>query len=163
MKIWSDENEKLVEKFFARKKRGSQVFRLRRPIFVMEALKTAKKPLNFPKNVNFLKKGTSKFFACAGLFFETLVGQKRGYKSYFTLPSKTYAWIWLDLILNFDHDHANIYNLLKSLVRSRWNSDVLKKSWYTTILVSVHRVTGIFLFCSMKSNSNWEIISSVSK
>ena len=37
MKIWSDENEKLVGKFFARlwraKKRGSQIFRLMRAFF----------------------------------------------------------------------------------------------------------------------------------
>ena len=67
-------------------KRGSQIFRLWRAFFVVEALKTAKKPLNFPKNVNFLKKGTSKFFRQRRAFlsknwsddFTNLVGQKRG-------------------------------------------------------------------------------------
>ena len=59
----------------ARKERGSQIFRLRRAFFVVEALKTAKKPLNFLKNVNFLKKGTSKFFRLRRAFFKTLVGR----------------------------------------------------------------------------------------
>ena len=47
------------------KKRGSQIFRLRRASFVVEALKTAKKPLKTAKNRYiflktsiFLKKGT---------------------------------------------------------------------------------------------------------
>ena len=57
----SDQNENLVgrkwkigRKIFraplARKKRGSQIFRLRRAFFVVEALKTAKKPLKTAKN-----------------------------------------------------------------------------------------------------------------
>ena len=50
MKIRSVENEKQVGKFFARKKRGSQIFRLRRAFFVVEALKPAKKPLKTAKN-----------------------------------------------------------------------------------------------------------------
>ena len=45
------------------------LFCLQWAFFVMEALKTVKKPLNFPKNGNFLKKGIPKFFACDGLFF----------------------------------------------------------------------------------------------
>ena len=48
----SDQNENLVGKFFApgAQKRGSQIFRLRRAFFVVEALKTAKKPLKTAKN-----------------------------------------------------------------------------------------------------------------
>ena len=57
----SDQNENLVgrkwkigRKIFraplARKKRDSQIFRLRRAFFVVEALKTAKKPLKSTKN-----------------------------------------------------------------------------------------------------------------
>ena len=48
MKIWSEN--------FSRgsgaqnKKRGSQIFRLRRAFFVVEALKTAKKPFKTAKN-----------------------------------------------------------------------------------------------------------------
>ena len=57
----SDQNENLVgrkwkigRKIFraplARKKKGSQIFRLRRAFFVVEALKTAKKPFKTAKN-----------------------------------------------------------------------------------------------------------------
>ena len=46
--------------------------------FVVEALKTAKKPLKFQKSSNFLKKGTPKFFTCGSLFSENLVGQREG-------------------------------------------------------------------------------------
>ena len=64
----------------ARKKRGSQIFRLRRAFFVVEALKTVKKPLIFrnlfQKSSNFWKKGPQKFFACGGLFFKKVLGQK---------------------------------------------------------------------------------------
>ena len=56
----SDQNENLVGRKWkigpeifraplARKKRGSQIFRLRRAFFVVEALKTAKKPLKTVK------------------------------------------------------------------------------------------------------------------
>ena len=66
----------------ARKKRGSQIFRLRRAFFVVEALKTAKKPFKTAKNRSiflktsiFWKKGPQNFFACGGLFFGKWVGQ----------------------------------------------------------------------------------------
>ena len=41
---------KIRSENFSRKKRGSQIFRLRRAFFVVEALKTAKKPLKTAKN-----------------------------------------------------------------------------------------------------------------
>ena len=60
-----------------RKKKGSQMFRLRRAFFVVEALKTVKKPLKtvnfskfFPKTVKFLKKGTPKNFRLRRPFFQ---------------------------------------------------------------------------------------------
>ena len=87
----SDQNENQVgrkwksgRKIFrappARKKRDSQIFRLRRAFFVVEALKTVKKPLKrwktvnfsnfFPKTVKFLKKRDPKNFSpAAGIYF----------------------------------------------------------------------------------------------
>ena len=53
------------------------MFRLRRAFFVVEALKTVKKPLKtvnfskfFPKTVKFLKKGTPKNFRLRRPFFQ---------------------------------------------------------------------------------------------
>ena len=86
----SDQNEnqvgrkwKMGRKIFrappARKKRGSQIFRLRRAFFVVEALKTAKKPLKTAKNHKislktsiFWKKWPQNFFVCGGLFFRKI-------------------------------------------------------------------------------------------
>ena len=67
----------------ARKKRGSQIFRLRRAFFVVEALKTARKPLKTAKNCYIFQKTS---ISPAASFFSThwsdnftnLVGQNRG-------------------------------------------------------------------------------------
>ena len=78
MKIRSDENEKGSENFSVAsgaQKKGFPNFLPAAAFFIVEALKTAKKPLKFPKNVNFLKKGTSKFFRLRRPFFEKLVGR----------------------------------------------------------------------------------------
>ena len=74
---------KIGQKIFrappARTKGGSQIFRLRRAFFVVEALKTAKKPLKTAKNRKiflktsiFWKKWPQNFFACGGLFFRKI-------------------------------------------------------------------------------------------
>ena len=54
MKIWS---ENFLRASGAQKK-GSQIFRLRRAFFVVEALKTAKKPLKTAKNRKIFLKTT---------------------------------------------------------------------------------------------------------
>ena len=105
MKKWPDENEKLVEKFFAclwRAKKEFPIFSPEPGFFVVEALKNRQKPLNFQqkKTTIFGKKGPQNFFACGGFFFKTLVGrfneigwtkEGEGSKTYFTLPSITYS------------------------------------------------------------------------
>ena len=80
----SDENEKVLGKFLARLRRAKKgvpkFFACAGLFFVVEALKTVKKPLKplktvnfsniFPKTVKFLKKGTPKFFRLRRAFFQ---------------------------------------------------------------------------------------------
>ena len=103
----SDENEKVLGKFFAlppaRKKRGSQIFRLWRPFFRCGGTENRKKTVNFsnffPKTAKFLQKGTPKIFRLRRAFFQksprsilrkssVKVG---GSKTYFTPPMTGYA------------------------------------------------------------------------
>ena len=72
-----DENEKVLGKFLARKKGAPKFFACGGLFFVVEALKTVKKPLKplknvnfFPKTVKFFKKGTPKIFRLRRAFFQ---------------------------------------------------------------------------------------------
>ena len=94
----------------ARKKRGSQIFRLRRAFFVVEALKTAKKPLKTAKNRKiflktsiFWKKWPQNFFACAGLFFRKI--------------GRTILQIWSD-------KRGGVKNILYPPLDNVWLQDV---------------------------------------
>ena len=114
----SDQNENLVGRKWkigrkilrappVRKKRGSQIFRLRRAFFVVEVLKTVRKPLIFrnffQKPSNFWKKGPQNFSPAPGFFskkssvdFTKVLGQSRGVKNILPPPP-----LWRGMIGNF--------------------------------------------------------------
>ena len=65
---------------YGAQKRGSQIFRLRRAIFVVDVLKTVKpdkKQLNFSQNSQNEKK-VPNIFACGNLFFQKVLDQSEG-------------------------------------------------------------------------------------